>query len=194
MSRGSRVHHFAVAALLPVVAGCDFAISPAQEVSGTIRFEHSGLVTDGVFSASGNTMGVENPSRAARWAQGTIVVGGSGRVLQVTANMLGPNGSTDAMSLTFSRSTVGSTVLGTGTCVAVSCSLLAFSIASTDGGVSYIYACTLTDGTAVIATGVGGRATGTFSGTGTCTTNATGAVRAISVSNGTFNVPVFGGD
>ena len=168
-----------VALSLAALVGCSGSPGPDLDVSGTLAFSYSGGVS-GTFSASGPF--VLDPA-AADYAVG----GRDGASIVIAASRPRTAMTHDVVSMVIPRLTSGSSIVDD-TCLSFECAGLLLTLGeSNDDGFGFLQACHLTVGTLTIATIGDERATGTFSGTGECS-SSTNATTAFEVTDGTFDV------
>lgn len=167
-------------AALAMLAGCSPAIGPdLPEEAGMLAFSYSGGVT-GMFSASGvfsTDVGAANYAVGGRASNGTVIVASLPRTATTS----------DLVDMMIPRLTSGSSLVDVA-CLTADCARLVLLLGSPnadDGDAAQV--CRLTMGTLTITTISDSRATGTFSGTGQCT-SSTLATTEFAVTGGTFDV------
>ena len=166
------------------VAACGGDSEPAVTVSGSLSFSYTGAgSTSSTYSASGNMPA--NPTVSfgnAQWAAGSTGTAGE---VDVAAAIPKTATTWDITAIRIARTTVGSATINpncTGTCTEV-----AFIVGATQTETTFSSLCTLTSGTVALATISATRATGTFSGSGTCISGA-GVMLAFTITSGSFDV------
>lgn len=171
-----------------LLASCEDASGPNGLFAGTVAFNFTGA-GGGSFDATGGIPLTENDIYRQDWA-----VGGrdeTGGTLVVTAVRAQGSGDFDQVLMTIPRLTPGAVTIET--CTTLDCPAFAFTLgAHEDNLLAFDFACMLTTGTLTIVTISSSRATGTFSGTGTCTDPAANDSQFI-VNGGTFDVVVASG-
>jgi hypothetical protein len=157
--------------------------------AGTVSFSFTNGAA-GSFSASGSTP-TTNTSvfGTAPWATG--VRDDAKQALVVVGIVPKTSTTWDFAMIRIKRLTVGSNTI-IAPCADSSCTGLIIAFESNQGGSVFTLACVLTSGTVSISSLSSTRATGTFSGSGTCAGQA-GATSAFTVTGGTFDVPVVPG-
>lgn len=182
-----------LAALLVIVtlAACsDDPSGPTASASGSIGFAYAGTVSGGgTFSATGAAPGATTSPYTQSWAaswfdQATFYVSGV-RTL--------PNSRFDMVVIGINRSTAGTATIDQNCDPDTDANCTGFGVMfnlSQTGGTTGWIICGLLTGSATITSISSSRATGTFSGTGTCINADTQAEASFTVTNGTFDVPV----
>ena len=177
---------------LAVTASCgDGGTDPGDlAASGTVAFSYNGgsLLAAGSYSATGGMPLTSNDIESHTWAAGyrdpdennNLAVMGS----------VSRSSRYDWALMYFDRSTAGTSTIDID-CTANACAGMVFWYNQSDGSATAgeVY-CGLETGTMTIATISNTRATGTFSGTGTCFTLDAVTESSFTVTNGTFDVPI----
>jgi hypothetical protein len=171
-----------------VVAGCggDSTTGPTVGTSGSLGFTFTGAGTNSsaTFNASGAIPA--NPSTSfgtTAWAGGSTE----------TANELDIGAAIPRSATTWDLAVITTPAQATGTftintsCTASSCPAVGYLVGVTQNEQAYTYICFLTTGTITVSSFSSTHATGTFSGTGSCVTQAQ-AVSSFAITNGTFDV------
>lgn len=170
------------------LASCEDASGPNGLFTGTVTFNFTGA-GGGTFNVTGAIPLNEDNLYRQDWA-----VGGADDTegtLVVTAVRAQGNGDFDQLVLTIPRLTPGGATIET--CTTADCAALAFTLGSNeDNLLSYNFVCTLTTGTLTLTTISSIRATGSFSGTGTCVDGSENQSNFI-VNGGSFDVVVVTG-
>ena len=97
----------------------------------------------------------------------------------------------DLAVIEITRLTVGSNTINS-SCTAALCTGVSVAFGTNQASNSFTLVCLLTTGTVAISSVSSTRATGTFSGSGSCV-SMTGTVSAITVTGGSFDVPLVAG-
>ena len=154
--------------------------------SGTVSFDYTGVIS-GNFNASGSMPLFMNTDRS--WAvgirddtQGALAIAG---ILPSTSPKY------HFATISIPRLTPGTETIDVANCTS-NCAALIVAFGNDDTAGSTDYFCGLETGTVVISSITEGRATGTFSGTGSCS-DSVGTQTQFAITNGTFNVPVRSG-
>jgi hypothetical protein len=163
-----------LAVLLAIAAGCGDGTGPGG-LTGSLSFSHSGATT-GTFSASGSLL-TEDP-QTGTWA--AAARDDANQMIAIAANVGRPDTFDDTV-IDFPQLTPGSVTIANGARVVI-------TFGQTQSGTATWF-CDLTSGSVVVTSLSGGRARGTFSGTGSCLP-ATGGPVAFTVTNGSFDVPL----
>jgi hypothetical protein len=167
-------------ALLVTACGKD-ATAPVLPVEG-MTFGYAGALS-GTFSANG----AYDSTGTKAWAIAGRLVGAPYLVL---AAVLPRNETShDAIGIIVPRNTVGTATIST-ICPPEGCAdfLAVFGRHNTVNN-EFLQGCHIVSGTVTIATITDTRVTGSFTGSGTCFSNATGDT-AFTVSNGAFDLPI----
>lgn len=182
----------ALAALALSVSCSDGPNEPTLNASGSVAFSYNGgtLVTAGSYSANGGLPTSQTTQATQQWAAGFRDTENNNNI-GVVASVPRANNRFDMAMLVFDRSTSGSSTINAN-CSAATCAALIvmYNISESSTATGEVM-CGLETGTMTLTTVSATRATGSFSGTGTCillddfTTEST-----FSVSNGTFDVPL----
>ena len=181
-----------IVAVLAFAASCsDGPNEPTLNASGSVAFSYNGgtLVNAGSYSASGGLPTSQTSQATQQWAAGFRDTEDNNNV-GVVASVPRSNRFDMAM-LVFDRSTAGSSTIDPN-CTANTCAamILMYNISESSTATGEVM-CGLETGTMTLTNVSQTRATGTFSGTGSCisfddfTTTST-----FSVTNGTFDVPL----
>lgn len=181
-----------IVAVLAFAASCsDGPSEPTLNASGSVAFSYNGgtLVNAGSYSASGGLPTSQTSQATQQWAAGFRDTEDNNNV-GVVASVPRSNRFDMAM-LVFDRSTAGSSTIDPN-CTANTCAamILMYNISESSTATGEVM-CGLETGTMTLTNVSQTRATGTFSGTGSCisfddfTTTST-----FSVTNGTFDVPL----
>ena len=181
---------FALIACLALLAACgsDDPTAPGA-VSGTVTFNYSGA-GGGTYSATGALAQTASDVTAQTTTWGTGWKDNTDGSLNVASNIATTSTLSNFLAIVVNRQTVGTATIDPN-CVSTnttSCTDFVFFVALASSG-SANFICALDAGSVVIATVTSERATGTFSGTGTCVDNA-GGEQAFAVTNGSFDVPL----
>ena len=168
------------------IASCDDGTGPNDlSLAGSMSFNFTGG-GGGTFNVTGAI-----PLNEANLYRQSWAVGGrddTENILVVTAVRAQGGGDFDEAFLVIPRLTPGSATIET--CTTLDCPLFWFTLgANEDDFDSFNQFCMLETGTLTIATISSTRATGSFSGTGTCT-SGTGTETTFIVTNGSFDVAV----
>lgn len=182
-----------VLAILAFGASCsDGPSEPTLNAAGTMAFSYNGgtLVTAGSYSANGGLPTSQTTQATQQWAAGFRDTENNNNI-GVVASVPRANNRFDMAMLVFDRSTSGSSTIDvncpTDNCAAL---IVMYNISESSTATGEVM-CGLETGTMTLTTVSATRATGSFSGTGSCislddfTTEST-----FTVTNGTFDVPL----
>ena len=181
-----------VAALAMLAAcGSDSGTNPIDaNISGSVSFNYTGG-GNGSFSATGaiTSAALASSPYTTTWAAG--FKDSTDNSTNIAANIPKGSNTSDFAVITTNGQTastynVNVNCNGSNTTACNSVTLLTGQSAN---ATTFTYLCSLTNGTITISSISNTKATGTFSGTGTCLTS-TGASSAWVVTNGSFNVPL----
>ena len=181
-----RLHALPFLALLALAAACDEGGDPAGPGSGagSLAFSHAGT---GEAPSRWETHGSATGGADADWA----VAIRDGMTLGISANRRTAGAKHDDVAIGIELPSVGSTY-AVGDCD--TCAVVGFTFGQPMDGASFDRACALTAGTLKLTTYSEERAAGTFSGTGTCVDTPGEAPEAITITNGSFDVPIHESD
>jgi len=151
-------------------------------LSGSASFTYSGGVS-GSFTATGAvpTSGLETSAWAAGERDAT------NQVLTVEAFMPRNSSTHDVLFISANRLSVGTSTI-TSSCSSNVCTVVSLTYAASNTTSGYDTACFLTTGSVTISSISNSRASGTFSGTGTCIPLSGGANSSFTITGGTFDV------
>lgn len=152
---------------------------------GSLSFSYSGVV-NGTFDAEGSALDADDPTKS--WALG--VRDDAQQAVGIVASMPQPGNLHDFVALTIPRVTSGSATVDVN-CTASVCASALFGFRTDESNESQ-FLCGLESGTLTITAISASRATGTFSGSGTCLDNAQNET-SFSVTAGTFDVSLVSG-
>lgn len=150
---------------------------------GSLSFTYSGA-NSGTFSASGSVPTSASAQATSAWA---VAYASSSSEMDVVASAPRTATTHDAVVVFIQRNTVGSVTINSS--CSVSCNEVDLVIGLANSGQSFTASCFLTTGTIAITEKSASRMKGTFSGTGTCLTQA-GSSGPFTASNGTFDVAI----
>src|SRR5579862_230164 len=178
------------AILVMALTACGGSTGPTTaQLSGSLSFSYAGAssATTGNFSASGTAPSNNDTFGSSSWARASD----SASDFLAIASVPGAASTWNFVILAASPATVGSSPISATSCGgSTPCGGFGFYIGATSTDlVTYTYACFLTSGTITIASINSTRATGSFGGTGLCSTQA-GASSAVTVASGAFDVGV----
>jgi hypothetical protein len=174
---------------LVVVAGCSDGPTAPQTVGepGSLSFAFTGAAGAATFTASGavpsnHTTTLGTSSWAAAEQNDTT------QTLAVLASAPRTRQTWDLVSVEFPRLSLGTENINP-TCGGISCAeiLVLFSSRIDDGGFQYV--CTLDSGSITLAAISATRASGSFSGTGSCFSSVD-VQTPFTIANGTFDVGI----
>jgi hypothetical protein len=171
------------------IAACgDSSTEPTVGASGSLSFSYTGAgaATATQYSAEGAipaNVAVNNGSSA--WAAGSVSTANT--ETDVVASLPKSSNNWDLAVLTIARTSVGASTIDI-TCSTNVCTTVTIWFGANQNQTNYTYICTLTSGTVNITAISSANATGTFSGSGTCSAASTGATSNFTVTGGTFNV------
>ena len=182
-----------ILAALAFVASCgDNTTEPTVNASGSVTFGYTGspLVNAGSYSANGSLPTSQTAQATQQWAAGFRDSQDNNNI-GVVASVPRATSRYDMAMLVFDRSTAGSSTINVN-CSAASCAamILFYNLSESSTATGEVM-CGIETGTMTLATVSATRASGTFSGTGSCismddfTTEST-----FSVTNGSFDVPL----
>ena len=173
----------AVASLV-VLSGCGGKATGIVDLNGLVTFTYSGGGLSGTYSANGampaSATGVDD------WAASDK---GTGTVF--TTSMQPRSATTHDMSIiTIRRQSVGTETLTSG--CSTNCSRLYIMFGAPNTGASnlFLQECTMTVGSITVSAISASRVSGTFSGTGTCTSAFGGSPTTFTVTNGSFDTAI----
>lgn len=142
----------------------------------------------GTFSAAGELPGSGSGLADRDWAVGFRDAQNAGYAIQALHARGG--GRYDAVILFITRTTVGSTTIAVGCNPQTEvCDMVYFGVNLSEADNNFNFICMLTSGSIAIGGTTDTRIRGTFSGAGVCGTPSGGS-GTISISNGTFDVPL----
>lgn len=182
----------ALLALAVTVSCSDSPSGPNGAASGSLSFGYNGgtLVSAGSFAASGGLPASQTAQNTTDWAAG-VRDDQSNNNISVIGSVPRAGSRVDLAMLMFDRSTAGTSTISvncdTETCPAV---VFWYNLSESQNATGEVL-CGLETGTMTLATVTTTRATGSFSGTGSCislddfTTETT-----FTVTNGSFDVPL----
>jgi hypothetical protein len=156
-------------------------------VSGSLAYSYTGAgaTSATAYSASGSIpLNVTNNFGTNSWAAGSV--NSTNSETDIAASVPRGNNTWDLTVITINRTTAGTAQINA-SCTAANCTEVAVIFGSSQTESSFTYFCELTTGSVTISSISSSNATGTFSGTGTCT-SATGVTTNFTVTSGTFNV------
>lgn len=165
-----------VAGVLAVATACSDISGPGA-LSGNLSFSHSGA-TSGTFSASGSVLAAD--PQAVDWAAG--VRDDQSQSIAIAAHIPRANNTSDEVAIEFPQLTTGTVN------IANNGAHVAMAFGQPQSGTP-TWSCALTSGSVVLTSLSSTRASGSFSGTGTCT-GSTGGPTAFTVTEGSFDVPL----
>lgn len=182
-----------IVAVLAFTASCsDGPNEPTVNASGSVAFSYNGgtLVNAGSYSANGGLPTSQTSQATQQWAAGFRDSENSNNV-GIVASVPRTGGRFDLAIIAFDRSTPGSSTININ-CSAETCPamILWYNMSESTTATGEVL-CGLETGTMTLATVSSTRATGSFSGSGTCvsaddfTTEST-----FTVTNGSFDVPL----
>ena len=182
-----------VAAVAAFVAGCgDGGTDPQLSASGSVSFSYNGgsLAPAGSYSASGGMPLSEAEQTTRAWAAGVRDTENQNNI-GVVASVPKANNRFDLVVLAFDRSTAGNSTIDLENCTEVDCAaMVAFYNVSESQNATGEVLCGLETGTMTLTSVSSTRATGTFSGTGSCSSFDSELTTVYTVTNGTFDVPL----
>lgn len=183
----------ALLALAVTVSCSDSPSGPNGAASGSLSFAYNGgtLVSAGSFSATGGLPTSQTAQNTTSWAAGVRDdqnnnnIGVIGSVPRAASRV-------DLAMIMFDRSAAGTSTIDAANCAAETCPAVVFwyNLSESQNATGEVL-CGLETGTMTLATLSNTRATGSFSGTGSClslddfTTETT-----FTVTNGSFDVPI----
>jgi hypothetical protein len=185
-----KLQHLLVgSAVLVAACSSDKTTGPTIGASGSLAFAYTGAGTSASasFTATGaipTNLTSSNSLGATAWAAGTSQSGS----LEIAAAVPRSSTTWDLSTISINQTTVGSETIDP-TCTTATCADVSLLIATDANDTSFSFVCQLTSGTISIASISANRASGSFSGTGTCFTQSGGS-SAFTVTNGTFDVPL----
>ncbi|HXG70972.1 MAG TPA: hypothetical protein VNJ04_10230 [Gemmatimonadaceae bacterium] len=169
-----------------VACGGDTTAPDNLATSGSLSFSFSGG-TAGSYSATGlpptNGTGALGTSP---WAAG--VRDDAKQAILVLGTVPKTSTTWDLAVVGITRLTVGSNTINS-SCTAALCTGVTVAFGANQASSSFTLLCPLTTGTVTISSVSSTRATGTFSGSGSCITMS-GSSSAFTVTGGTFDVPL----
>lgn len=183
----------AVLAALAFAASCsDGPNEPTVNASGSVTFAYNGgtLVNAGSYSASGGLPASETAQATQQWAAGFRDTQNSNNI-GVVASVPRTGNRFDMAMLVFDRSTAGSSTIDPN-CSADNCAALIFmyNFSQSETATGEVM-CGLETGTLTLATVSATRATGSFSGSGSCISfDDFNTESTFTVTNGSFDVPL----
>lgn len=188
-----RFRHLPVVAALSLFAGCG-GDSPTGitngTVSGTTSFTYTGG-GGGSFSATGaiSSAALLVTPHSTVWSTGWK--DNADNSTNVLANSPRAGGLADFVVVTINRQSVGSGAIDVNCTEGASttCNAVDFVIGVTANGENFTNLCSLESGTIAILSTSSTRATGSFSGSGSCI-SSTNVMTGFTVTNGSFSVPL----
>ena len=171
-------------AVLVILSGCGGKATGIVDLNGLVTFTYSGGGLSGTYSANGvmpaTATGVDD------WAASDK---GTGTVF--TTSMQPRTATTHDLSIiTTRRQTVGTETLTAGCSGTCSRLYIMFGAPNTGATNLFLQECTMTVGSITITAISSTRVSGTFSGTGTCTSAFGGSPTTFTVTNGSFDTAI----
>lgn len=179
---------------LAITASCsDSPTEPQLAAAGSLAFGYNGgtLVAAGTYSASGGLPTSEAEQSTRAWAAAVRDAQNANNIGVISSSPRA-NNRADLVILSFDRSTAGSSTIDMDSCTEDDCAGMVFwyNLSQSQSSAGEVL-CGLETGTMTIATLTATRVTGTFSGTGSCTSlDDFMTFTAFTVTNGTFDAPV----
>jgi hypothetical protein len=158
---------------------------PNGNASGTVSFSFTGG-GGGTYNVTGAIPVNASALFTTNWAAGAR--DDANNTTEVISVRTATASTFDEIVITIPRTTAGSSTIDVN-CSANTCADVSFLIGTNSSGSVFQYLCVLETGTIAIGSISSTRASGTFSGTGTCT-NGGGTETAFAVTGGSFNVPL----
>lgn len=185
-----RLQSVLVLALGVALASCsDSPTEPTVGASGSLSFTYTGAGAANAtsYSASGAIpVNINNSFGSNSWAAGSVDQANGETA--IAASVPRTANTWDLTVITIARTTTGTSNINAA-CTANVCTDVSIVFGSSQTETSFTYLCVLTSGSVTISAISSSNVTGTFSGTGTCS-SATGAVTQFTITGGTFNVGV----
>jgi hypothetical protein len=173
-----------------VFIGCSSSdtTAPTIGVSGSMSFAFTGG-GGGTFNATGSMpVNVATTFGTAPWA--VAASNASSQTLIVEAAIPRGTNSWDFATIHVAGLTTGTRTIG---CTGQTCNDFAVFIETNTAESNYQFFCTLTSGSITVASISATHATGSFSGSGSCTGSTPGTPTAFAVTNGSFDVGIYNG-
>jgi hypothetical protein len=181
---------FALIACLSLLSACgsDSPTGPTA-ISGTVTFSFTGG-GGGSYNATGGILPTASDASAQATTWSTGWSDNTDNSINIASNVKTSSTLSNFFGIVINRQTVGTANINPN-CVSTnttSCTdVILFIDFDANGNTNFV--CALDAGSVTIATITASRATGTFSGTGTCVNNSS-ASSAFAITNGSFDVPL----
>lgn len=184
-----KLRYCALLACCIALTACEDDLLPPTTISSSLSFSYTGAGTSATtsYSATGTIpSNISTSFGSSAWAAGSVHP--TANYVVIGASVPKTTTTWDLTSIGITRKTTGSAAIDP-TCDedSTTCTGVFIFFGKGQNDLDFAYACQLTSGTVTISAITSSRATGTFSGTGTCATSA-GAISNFSVSNGSFDV------
>ena len=172
----------------------DGGTEPELAASGSMSFSYNGgtLVPAGGFSASGGLPTSQTEQNTRAWAAAFRNTQSTSQEIGVVASSPRANGRIDLAVVAFDRNSPGTSTIDVENCSANTCPAVAFwyNLSESQTATGEVI-CGVESGTMTLATVTATRVTGSFSGTGTCTSldNFT-TTTTFTITNGVFDTPL----
>jgi len=181
---GDHVKRVLVSIALLGALSCSDSSGPGTRGSVAFAFTGAG---NGNFSASGDAPALtQTPPTTTSWAVGYVQSGQT----YIGASTPRSGGLVNMAIIRLELTAPGSQTIDASCDIdgATACTGMDFYLNFNSNGDTADYFCRLMSGTIVLAETSSSRASGTFSGSGSCMAGTGGTISAFSVSNGTFDV------